>query len=502
MSATSLFRTEIATAMVVALVLGIVLLALRPKDRASTRNALLLLGFCAVASIAENVFGTVGGRTFAGILADAASITIGVVLIRMVGILVFRVLLPAVRISPARIVEDIVTTVLSIAWGLVWLRLSGVDLGSLVTTSAVITGIVAFSMQETLGNILGGVVLQMDQSIRIGDWVKIDDVSGRVVNIRWRHTAVETRNRETVIFPNGWLMKNRFMVIGSRADAKPVWRRWLWFDVDIGHPPLTVCEVLTRSVTEADIANVARDPAPSAVLMKIENGNGRYALRYFLTDMLPDDTTDSVVRAHAVAALIRHNLPISVPREERLMVKDNEAHRAAEHARDLERRKSALAKVDLFATLSDSERAELAEHLVYAPFVKGDTVMQQGAVAHWLYMIVGGEADVWIETAGERAYVATLTAGKVFGEMGLMTGAPRRATVTARTDLECYRLDKAGFETVLRSRPDIAGDISGVLASRTTELTGRRESAEAGARPAARDDHILAQIRNFFGLNA
>ena len=71
MSATSLFRTEIATAMAVALVLGIVLLALRPKDRASTRNALLLLGFCAVAGIAENMFGSAGGRTFAGILADA-----------------------------------------------------------------------------------------------------------------------------------------------------------------------------------------------------------------------------------------------------------------------------------------------------------------------------------------------------------------------------------------------------------------------------------------------
>jgi len=501
-SATSLFRNEIATAMVVALVLGIVLLALRPRDRASTRNALLLLGFCAVASIAENVFGTAGGRTFAGILADAASITIGVVLIRMVGILVFRVLLPAVRIAPARIVEDLVTTALAIAWCLVWLRLSGVDLGSLVTTSAVITGIIAFSMQETLGNILGGVVLQMDQSIRIGDWVKIDDVSGRVVNIRWRHTAVETRNRETVIFPNGWLMKNRFMVIGSRADATPVWRRWLWFDVDIAHPPLTVCEVLRNAVTEADIANVALDPPPSAVLMKIENGCGRYALRYFLTDMLPDDTTDSVVRAHAVAALTRCKLPIAVPREERLMVKDNEAHRAAEHARDLERRKKALAGVDLFATLSEPERAELAEHLIYTPFVKDDTVTRQGAVAHWLYMIVSGEADVWLETLGSRTHLATLAAGKVFGEMGLMTGEPRRATITARTDLECYRLDKNGLESVLRARPDIAGEISRVLASRASELSGRRESAQAGMKPVTHDDHILAQIRKFFGLEA
>ena len=143
-----------------------------------------------------------------------------VVLIRMVGILVFRVLLPAVRVTPARIVEDLVITGITVAWGLVWLRLAGVDLGSLITTSAVITAVVAFSMQETLGNILGGVVLQLDQSIRVGDWVKLDDTSGRVVEIRWRYTAVETRNRETVVIPNGWLMKNRFTLIGSRFGRR------------------------------------------------------------------------------------------------------------------------------------------------------------------------------------------------------------------------------------------------------------------------------------------
>ncbi len=405
-----------------------------------------------------------GGRTIAGMLADAATILVGFVLIRMSGILLFRVVLPAVRIEPARIVEDLITTALTIAWGLVWLRQSGVALGSLVATSAVITGVIAFSMQETLGNLLGGLALQLDKSLRVGDWMKVEETSGQVKEIRWRYTAVETRNRETVVIPNGWLVKNKFTVLGSRADPAPLWRRWLWFEIDIASPPQSVCNVLVRSVAEADIPNVAIDPGPSAVLMRVEGGIGRYALRYFLTDMRPDDVTDSIVRAHALAALTRHNLPVAIPREERLMVKDNEAHRAAEHARELDRRKAALGKVDLFAGLSDAERAELAEHLIYAPFVKGDTVTRQGAVAHWLYMIVGGEADIWIEGAGQRSHLATLDSGKVFGEMGLMTGAPRRATVTARTDLECYRLDKAGFEKVLRARPDIASGISDVLA--------------------------------------
>jgi hypothetical protein len=500
-NATSIFRTEIATAMVVALVLGIVLLALRPKDRASTRNALVLLGFCALAVLADAVMHSMGVGKIAGILADAATILVGFVLIRMAGILVFRVVMPALRWTPATIVEDLVTAGLTIAWGLVWLRLSGVELGSLVATSAVITGVVAFSMQETLGNLLGGLALQIDQSLRVGDWMKVEETTGRVTEIRWRYTAVETRNLETVVIPNGWLVKNRFTVIGSRADPAPRWRRWLWFELDLAHPPPRVCEVLVKAVTDAEIPNVASDPAPTAVLMRVEQGIGRFALRYFLTDMRPDDMTDSIVRAHALAALTRHAMPIVAPREERLIVKDNEAHRLAQRATEMARRQAALAKVDLFATLSDAERTELAEHLVDAPFVKGDTITRQGAVAHWLYLVVSGEADVWHEVDGVRTHVATLTAGKIFGEMGMMTGEPRRATITARSDVGCYRLDKAGFEKVLRSRPDIAEEMSRVLATRQTELTDRIGSAEGGAKRGIRHDDILARIRGFFGLD-
>ncbi len=270
-----------------------------------------------------------GGRTIAGILADASTVLAGIVLIRLVGILVFRVLLPAVRMVTARIVEDLVTTALMIAWGLVWLRLAGVDLGSLITTSAVITGVVAFSMQETLGNILGGVVLQLDQSIRVGDWIKVDETSGKVVEIRWRYTAVETRNRETVVIPNGWLMKNRFTLVGSRADPSPLWRRWLWFELDVAHPPHPGLRDPREVGDRCRHPERGARPPPTAVLMKVEHGIGRYALRYFLDDPRPDDVTDSVVRAHALASLTRHNIPIAAPREERLLIKDNEAHRAA-----------------------------------------------------------------------------------------------------------------------------------------------------------------------------
>jgi CRP-like cAMP-binding protein len=134
--------------------------------------------------------------------------------------------------------------------------------------------------------------------------------------------------------------------------------------------------------------------------------------------------------------------------------------------------------------------------------VTGDTVTRQGSVAHWLYLVVKGEADVWMEDGGTRTHVSTITPGGIFGEMGMMTGAPRRATITAHSDLECYRLDKTGFEKVLRSRPDIADEMSRVLAARESELSWRRDSAGTSGKTVPRHDDILQRVRGFFGLRA
>jgi CRP-like cAMP-binding protein len=92
--------------------------------------------------------------------------------------------------------------------------------------------------------------------------------------------------------------------------------------------------------------------------------------------------------------------------------------------------------------------------------------------------------------------------GSVFGEMGMMTGEARRATVIAKSDVDCYRLDKAGFESILRARPDVANGISQVLASRETELESATESVASGAVPRHGREQILRRIRDFFGLEA
>ena len=139
-------------------------------------------------------------------------------------------------------------------------------------------------------------------------------------------------------------------------------------------------------------------------------------------------------------------------------------------------RLKALRGVGIFASFSEAELRALAERLVYAPFARGDVITRQGMVAHWLYILVAGEAEVWLEQQGGRRLLTTLPAGNVFGEMGMLTGEPRRATVTAKSDVECYRLDKAGFEEVIRSRPAIVEEMAAILTERNMQLATAQEA--------------------------
>lgn len=479
------------------LALAVVTLAFRlarPAERRSLRGSWVLIAFALAAlALAAAAADAVEQAALA-----AALLLGGLAAIQVSVALAFRGLLSP-RFGAPRIAQDLANTALSLAWCLLWLRLVGVDPSQLFTTSAVITAVVAFSMQDTLGNVLGGVALQLDNSLRVGDWVRIDDLSGRVADVRWRYTAIETRSRELVIVPNSWLMKNRFAVIRAPADGPLAWRRSLPFDVDAHAEPSRVVQALEQAVLDADIQHVLKQPLPSAILTALGSGFCRYTLRYWLADPRFDDPTDSAVRIHALAALERAGLHLGVPVEERLTIKENDSWRAAADRREFERRLQAIGRTELFANLPQPEQQALAAHLVHAPFAAGDVMTRQGAIAHWLYLIIEGEAKVLIDGSQGRVQVSTLGAGGVFGEMGLLTGEPRRATVMAQTPVDCYRLDKAGFAQVLHDRPELAGEVAAIAERRNAHSAARLQ--QAGLPQPAHGD-LLARILSFFSLPA
>ena len=483
-----------------------VLLRYRPADRKTVFFTLLLFGFGLAGQLASGAVFVAGFPQAAAGLHEVFLIVEGLGAIRLGGIFAFRLLLPTFGLMPPRILEDIAVFIAYIAWGFVRLHYAGLDLSGIVTTSAVITAVLAFSMQDTLGNILGGLALELDNSIQIGDWVKVDDVVGKVVDIRWRHTAIETRNWETVVIPNSHLMKNKFAVLGRHGEDSVQWRRWVWFNVGYQTPPSRVIQTVGKAIRAADIQYVARTPEPSCVLMDFTDSFGRYVVRYWLTDLQEDDSTDSEVRDHIYAALQRAGIRLAFPEHNVHMTKEGEKHEQAKHVRQLSERINALRKVELFSTFREDELRSISEKLKYAPFAKGDIITRQGAVAHWLYMLIEGEAEVYLEMPGqERRKISTLHAGNFFGEMGLMTGAPRTSTVVAATDVECYQLDKASFEQVLHNRPELADEITRILVNRRFALDSTQQDMDTAARDsqmAQQQLDVLTRIRSFFGLKS
>jgi CRP-like cAMP-binding protein len=128
---------------------------------------------------------------------------------------------------------------------------------------------------------------------------------------------------------------------------------------------------------------------------------------------------------------------------------------------------------------------------------------RQGAEAHWLYLIVEGSAEVLVAVDAKTEHVAELKGGDYFGEMSMMTGAPRSSTVIAKTDVQTYRLAKDDFKDIVHRRPEIAVDIAQTLVQRQTELQMVKGEISEGIRKARTQESqgaLLARIRMFFGL--
>jgi len=488
-------------------VAALVLFVYVRAERERVRNAFLLfmvslLGLLAAATLLS--FGISDERVAYRWVRGLALFIESVAIINLMSVVVFEVALGPVRLKPPRIVRDLLSAFAYIIAAITLLSLSKVDLTGIVATSAVITAIIGFSLADTLGNIMGGMALQMERAITVGDWIRFDGLEGQVKEISWRQTSIETRDWDTVVIPNSVLMRAQVTLLGHRLGEPRQNRRWLYFNVDFRYAPAAVINAVEAALHGEPIPHVARQPPPHCLLFDFKDSYATYIVRYWLTDMALPDPTDSTVRGRIYYALRRENIPLSIPARAHFISNETESRRERKQQREIGRRVEQLRRVELFDTLTEAEWQEIAGRLQVVPFMRGETITRQGAQSQWLYIITRGEAEVSIAVDGTSEKVSTLHAGDFFGEMGMMTGEPRAATVSALSDVECYRLDKESFHHILHRRPEIAEDISHVLARRRVELEALRgELTEEAMRLKMQNTQgaLLTRIRNFFMLD-
>jgi small-conductance mechanosensitive channel/CRP-like cAMP-binding protein len=506
-----------AIAAIVATVLVTAMLVNRyaPDHRAKNKRMLRLVALFLFASGASKVIAHFFPNPTLSSFAHATAEILGFfTLVGAGGVMLFELALPAARLRLPTIVSDLAMGVAYVFSALVVMQRFGFHPTSILATGAVLTGILGLSLQATLGNVIGGVALQLDDSIRVGDWVQLENGrQGLVREIRWRHTVIETRDWGTMIVPNALLLASSFMILGKRAGKPVQHRMWVYFNVDFRFAPDHVIEVVEQALRATAIENIATEPAPQCICFDFARDNrdsmAYYAVRYWLTDLAKDDPTNSAVRVRIYAALKRAQIPLAVPAMQVWVEQDSEERRARKVQRELDKRRAALKTVPFLAPLHEEEIDSLAGGLHYAPFAAGEIITREGAVAHWLYVIVEGKAEVSVSGVGakggkaKKRTVASIQGPDVVGEMGLLTGAPRAASVTAVTDVECYRLDKASFHRVLEHRPALATEITALMAARQVELRNLVSGADSGAKSGVDDEKVklLGAVRRFFGLD-
>jgi small-conductance mechanosensitive channel/CRP-like cAMP-binding protein len=420
----------------------------------------------------------------------------------LVATLGFDVVLVVVHLPARPIFRDLFTGAGYLVATLVTLTWAGVDLMPVLTGSALVAGLIGLSIQSTLADAVGGIILEWEDSLEAGDWVKIGDVNGQVKEIRWRHVRIETRNWESVLLPNSVVTKSNVVVLGRRDGQPRQWRRWIYFYVDYRHPPNEVIGLTNAALHSAPIERVAAEPRPHCILSDMREHAALYAVRYWLTDIAVDDPTDSIVRTRVLLALRRAGIELAIPsRDLRMTATTDEAERKREQVQALESRTTALHRYGLFSPLTEAELSKVVAALSHAVFCKGEVMTRQGAEAHWLYLLVKGEASVQVQAGtGPSKSVARLVAPDYFGEMALLTGERRIASVVAESDCECWRLDRQVFKEIVQARPEVAGELSQILAAR--RLQTEQSMAAGGPKPslAAEERRLLDAITSFFGL--
>jgi small-conductance mechanosensitive channel/CRP-like cAMP-binding protein len=418
--------------------------------------------------------------------------------------LVFRIVMPRLGLDMPRILVDLLTFFGFLVALIIVGQRAGFSIAGLITTSAVLTAVIGLALQDTLGNVMGGISVQLDKSIKVGDWISLGpgQPQGKIVEIRWRYTAIETRAWDTIIIPNGFLVKNQITIMGRRKGEPLHARRTLDFFVDYKVPPNDVITAVEAALRRDPIPVMAATPAPHCLFHGMRDSFGYYIVRYWLTELDRDDPPDSAVRTRIWYALHRAGIPLAIPNSNIYLTHETEerATKLADH--EHAKRLAALASVDLFRGLPENLRHELADHIKYARFARGEAITREGERDDGLYMVVEGDLSVRIGKGADEHEVARLQAGQFFGEMSLMTGEARTASVVAVTDVVAYRCDKPALEAALQAMPALADQIAETLAVRKTALSAaqgeRDETKKARVEDAKKD--LLGRIRGFFKI--
>ena len=472
-------------------VLGLALLILSVLVRTVSRNRLvrrklrlsiLLFAVCAVVSLLMQQFGLT-----AEMAATVLSVNRLLMALAAINLVVVTVINPlrADRVPerfPA-IVQDTIIIGLFLLVATVALQ------EKFLTTSAVGAVVIGFALQDTLGNTFSGLAIQVEKPFKVGHWVAVGPHEGRVVEVNWRATNLRTKAGNLVVLPNAFISKEA-IVNYSEPDVPTRLQTQVGVSYDV--PPNQVKAAIAEALRGQSL--ICASPEPEIFIAEFGASSINYLIRFWITDYGKDTAALDQARSAAYYALRRHGYEIPFP----IQVEYSREVVVERGSDRLERLEAVLAPVDLFAPLIKEERAELAARSGELLFGGGETIVRQGDAGSSMFVVVRGRVRV-VDASGRE--LAAFDAGGYFGEMSMLTGQLRSASVQAVGDCEVLELTAESLRAVALANPDVLKRISAVVAARRADLERHKADVARGEAEAADEPRsLLERIQAFLRL--
>jgi small-conductance mechanosensitive channel len=367
----------------------------------------------------------------------------------------------------------------------------GVTLPGLLAGSGLIALVLGLALQETLGNIFAGIGLQAGKSFRVGEWLIVDGKHVEVIEVNWRSTRLRNLDAASFDIPNNQLAK---ATIVNLYRPTPIHAARASVSVEYGVPPNQVKDALVRACSAA--LGVLAHPAPVAYLMNFDESGISYELKYWIDDARRYPEISDTVRTNIWYELDRNGIPFSYPTR----IVEMRSKREIEPTDQV----SVLLQIQpMFADMETEQIQALAKSARHLRYGKGEKIISQGDPGGSMYVLSSGIAQVTVERDGRTSDLSELVSGECFGEISLLTGSPRTASVTAKTDCDIVEIDKSAMRDLLTQYPRLADHLSETLSARRslleTELANWKDNRDTAPISQTKEG-FLFRIRQFFGL--
>jgi small-conductance mechanosensitive channel len=354
---------------------------------------------------------------------------------------------------------------------------------------------IGFAMQDSLGNIISGIALQAAKPYSHGDWLLVDGRYAEVIEVNWRATRLRTHDDIVIEIPHRQ-MASQTIINVNRPTRRHAVR--ISVGIDYSAPPSRVKDVLLHATSNAK--GVAAEPKPRVYLKNFGDSGIEYEIKFWMDDHLFfNDICDSI-RTNVWYSLQRHGIKIPFPTRTVQLERP-------ERSKQQELQSTArviLRQQPLFKTFTDPQLDALLPRGLAENFGRGEKIIEQGANGDSMFILVKGEANVVVNRNGLDTHVGSLRSGDCFGEMSLLTGERRSASVVANTDCEVVEIGKPILANSLKENPELLSKLSALLAERQLKNDGliasQTETSVIRAKTNEYQNSFIDKLKVFFEL--